>query len=58
MNNAQLSAEVQDKVDQFEFRLSTIKDQDTLYDSFRELIKDIPNNYDLGTVVRQLFSTL
>lgn len=56
MNDATLTKEQQEVVSKFEFHLSLLKEQDLLYSSFRTLIKEIPNNYDLGTTVRKLFS--
>lgn len=43
-------------IERVEYQLSNIKDQDLLYSSIRELIYKIPNNYDLGAAIRQLFS--
>jgi hypothetical protein len=57
MNNPQFTPELQDKIDKLEFYLADVKDQDLLYSSFRDFIRDMPNNYELGTVIRRLFST-
>lgn len=56
MNDATLTKEQEEVVSKFEYHLSLLKDQDLLYNSFRTLIREIPNNYDLGTTVRKLFS--
>lgn len=56
MNEAKLTQEQQNVVDKMEFNLSLIKEQDLLYNTFRTLLKEIPNNYDLGQTIRKLFS--
>lgn len=56
MNNTYITPQQQLIIEKVEYQLSTIKDQDVLYASIRELLYNIPNNYDLGVVVRQLFS--
>ncbi len=56
MNKATLSTNQQESVDKFEFQMAQIKEQDLLYSAFRTLIKDIPNNYSLGEVIRKLFN--
>ena len=39
-----------------EYKLSEIKEQDLLYTTMRDLIYSIPNNYELGVAIRQLFT--
>lgn len=56
MNNPELTPEQQKAVDRFEFSLTLLKEQDLLYSTFRTLIKELPNDYDLGATVRKLFS--
>lgn len=56
MNTPELTAEQQNAVDRFEFSLTLLKEQDLLYSTFRTLIKELPNNYELGSTVRKLFS--
>lgn len=51
-----LTPEQELKIDKVEYDLSNIKDQELLYQTMRELLHTIPNNYDLGVVVRRLFS--
>ena len=56
MNNTNITPEQQLIVERVEYQLSNIKDQDLLYASIRELLYNIPNNYQLGVVIRKLFS--
>lgn len=56
MNQVNLTSEQQNIVDKVEFDLSNVKDQDLMYSAIRELLYNIPNNYELGTVIRKLFS--
>lgn len=56
MNNPELTPEQQKAVDRFEFSLTLLKEQDLLYSTFRTLIKQLPNDYELGVTVRKLFS--
>jgi len=56
MSEPILSKEQTEIVEKFEFNLSLIKDQDLLYDSFKVLIKSIPNDYELGATIRKLFN--
>lgn len=51
-----LTTEQEIKIDKIEYDLSNIKDQDLLYQTMRELLYTIPNNYDLGVIIRRLFS--
>lgn len=55
MNKPELTTEQKAIVDRVEFELSNIKDQDTLYESFKKLAKAIPNSYELGEVIRTMF---
>lgn len=56
MNQAIITPGQQLIIEKVEYQLSNIKDQDLLYQSIRDLLHNIPNNYDLGVVIRQLFS--
>lgn len=56
MNNPSITPEQQLIIEKVEYQLSNIKDQDLLYSSIRELLHNIPNNYDLGVTIRRLFS--
>lgn len=56
MNTPEITTEQKLIVERVEYQLSNIKDQDLLYASLRELLYNIPNNYQLGVVIRQLFS--
>jgi len=56
MNTSNITTEQQLIIEKVEYQLSNIKDQDLLYSSIRELIYTIPNNFDLGVAIRQLFS--
>lgn len=56
MNNPNITPEQQLIIEKVEYQLSNIKDQDLLYASIRELLYNIPNNYDLGVTIRKLFS--
>lgn len=56
MNNPNLNTNQQQTIDKFEFAMAQIKEQDLLYSSFRKLLKELPNNYELGAVIRKLFS--
>ena len=56
MNNPIITAEQKLIIERVEYQLSNIKDQDLLYSSLRELLYIIPNNNDLGVVIRELFS--
>jgi hypothetical protein len=49
--------EKQDLIDKIEFKLSNIKDQDLLYSIFKELISNVPNDSELGYIVRNLFTS-
>ena len=55
MNNPQLTQEQRETIDLVEFDLSNVKDQELLYNSLKKLVSSIPNNYDLGSVVREMF---
>jgi hypothetical protein len=56
MNNSYITPQQQLIIEKIEYQLSNIKDQDLLYESIRELLYNIPNNFDLGVAIRQLFS--
>jgi phage pi2 protein 07 len=56
MNNTNITPEQQMIIEKVEYQLSNIKDQDFLYSSIRDLLYNIPNNYDLGVTIRKLFS--
>ena len=56
MNNPQLTQEQREIINQVEFDLSNVKDQDLLYNSLRNLVNSIPNDYDLGFVIRKMVS--
>ncbi len=56
MSEPILSKEQIEVVEKFEFNLSLIKEQDLLYNSFRVLIKELPNDYELGATIRRLFN--
>jgi hypothetical protein len=56
MNNPTITAEQKLIIERVEYQLSNIKDQDLLYSSIRDLLYNIPNNNDLGAVIRELFS--
>jgi hypothetical protein len=56
MSEPILSKEQVEVVEKFEFNLSLIKEQDLLYNSFRVLIKELPNDYELGATIRKLFN--
>lgn len=56
MNEPQFTPEQKQLVDRFEFSLSLLQEQDLLYSSFRKLLKEIPNDYELGYTIRKLFS--
>jgi hypothetical protein len=56
MNNSYITPQQQMIIEKVDYQLSNIKDQDLLYESIRELLYNIPNNYDLGVVIRKLFS--
>lgn len=56
MNQPNLTNEQQNIVEKVEFDISNIKDQDLLYSCIRELLYNIPNNYELGVVIRKMFS--
>ena len=56
MNNTNITPEQHLIIEKVEYQLSNIKDQDLLYSTIRELLYSIPNNYDLGVTIRQLFS--
>jgi hypothetical protein len=45
-----------DVVQEVEFRLSEIRDQDLLYAAMRELVLKVPNDTELAEAVRILFS--
>jgi len=47
--------EKQDLIDKIEFQLSNIKDQDLLYSIFKELVSNVPNDSELGYIIRNLF---
>ena len=50
------SKEKQEILDKIEYQLSLLKDQDELYQTFRDLLKDFPNDSELGEAVRSLFT--
>jgi len=52
-----LSKEKQEIVDHAEYQLSLLRDRDGLYQTFRQLVKDIPNDQELGEAVRLLFTS-
>ena len=56
MNNTNITPEQKLIIEKVEYQLSNVKDQELLYRSIRDLLYNIPNNYDLGVVIRQLFS--
>ena len=49
--------EKQDLIDKIEFQLSNIKDQDLLYSIFKELVSNVPNDSELGYIIRDLFTS-
>jgi hypothetical protein len=49
--------EKKDLLEDIEYELTYIKDQDTLYRIFRQLIHNISNDAELGEAVRLLFTT-
>lgn len=49
--------EKQDVLDRLEFQLSNIKDQDLLHSIVKELIFNFPNDSELGSIVRNLFTS-
>jgi hypothetical protein len=49
--------ENQEIVDEIEFQLVSIKDQEELYRIFRLLVNKIPNDMELGKAVRLLFTS-
>jgi hypothetical protein len=49
--------EKQDTLDRIEYQLSLIKDQDKLYQTFKDLLKDFPNDSELGQAVRLIFTS-
>jgi len=56
MNNPIFTEEQRMIIEVAEYKLSEIKEQDILYNTMRELIYTIPNNYELGVAIRQLFT--
>jgi hypothetical protein len=44
-------------IEKFEFSLSLLEDQDLLYSTFRTLMKELPNDYELGATIRKLFNS-
>jgi hypothetical protein len=52
-----LNPEQVETIEKFEFSLSLLKDQDLLYSTFRTLIKELPNDYELGATIRKLFNS-
>lgn len=56
MENNNLTPEQLQTIKNFEYTLASINDYATVNNAFRNLIKDIPNNYDLGEVIRRLFN--
>jgi hypothetical protein len=46
-----------DLLDEIEYELVSIKDQDILYQVFRKLAHSIPNDYELGEAIRILFTS-
>ena len=49
--------EKQDLVDKVKFQLSNIKDEDLLYSSIKELMFNFPNDSELGSIIRNLFTS-
>lgn len=56
MNNPNLTEEQQKAIEKFEFSLTFLNEQDLLYSTFRTLIKELPNDYELGATIRKLFN--
>jgi hypothetical protein len=52
-----LPKEKKEILDIAEFDLSSIKEQDKLYSIFIGLVKDFPNDSELGEAVRLLFTS-
>ena len=49
--------EKKDLLEDIEYELTYIKDQDILYQVFRQLIHNISNDAELGETVRLLFTS-
>jgi hypothetical protein len=49
--------EKQDLIQRIEFQLSNIKDQDLLYSTIKELMFNFPNDSELGSTIRNLFTS-
>lgn len=49
--------EKQNLIDRIQFQLSNVKDQDLLYSTFKELIFIFPNDSELGSTIRNLFTS-
>lgn len=49
--------EKKDLLEDIEYELTYIKDQDILYQVFRRLAHNIPNDSELGQAIRLLFTT-
>ena len=49
--------EKKELLDKVEYQLALIKDQDTLYKTFKYLLNSIPNDKELGQAVRSLFTS-
>jgi hypothetical protein len=56
MNTPNLTQEQQKAIEKFEFSLTLLNEQDLLYSTFRTLIKELPNDYELGATIRKLFN--
>lgn len=52
-----ISKEKQEILDKIEYRLSLLRDQEELYQTFRDFIKHYPNNMELGEAIRLLFTS-
>jgi hypothetical protein len=52
-----IKPENQETIEEIEFQLTSIKDQEELYKIFRLLISKIPNDMELGQAVRLLFTS-
>jgi hypothetical protein len=49
--------EKQELLDNIKYHLALIKDQDRLYTTFKYLSSSIPNDMELGQVIRLLFTS-
>lgn len=56
MENKDLTPEQLQTVKNFEYIIASINEYATVNNAFRNLAKDIPNNYQLGEIVRNLFN--